>query len=78
MGRLLLILMIALLPVRGRASDVMTVASVTQPLSVASNTTELIAAHALQTRATASFDRYFEDKSASSSVGLPVAGKKRW
>ena len=62
MRRLLLILMIALLPVRGWASDVMSVASAAQQL----NTTELVAVHAPQTRARATFDGYFEDKSASS------------
>ena len=66
MRRLLLILMIALLPVRGWASDVMTVASAAQQLNVASNTTEFVATHALQTRARATFDDYFEYKPASS------------
>ena len=66
MRRLLLILMIALLPVRGWASDVMTVASATQQLSVASNTTEFVATHAIQARARATFDGYFEAKPASS------------
>ena len=66
MRRFLLILMIALLPVRGWASDVMTVASAVQQLSVAENTTELVATHALQTRARATFDGYFEAKPASS------------
>ena len=66
MRRFLLILMIALLPVRGWASDVMTVASAVQQLSVAENTAELVATHALQTRARATFDGYFEAKPASS------------
>ena len=61
MRRLLLILMIALLPVRGWASDVMTVAHAAQQL----NTTKLVATHSLQTRATATFDGYFEAKPAS-------------
>ena len=65
MRRLLLILMIALLPVRGWASDVMTVASAVQQLSVAENTTEFVATHALLTRARATFDGYFEAKPAS-------------
>ena len=63
MRRLLLILMIALLPVRGWASDVMTVASAAQQL----NATELVANHALPTRARATFDGYFEAKPASST-----------
>ena len=62
MRRILLILMIALLPVRGWASDVMSVAHAAQQL----NTTEFIATHALQTRATAIFYGYFEVKSVSS------------
>ena len=62
MRRLLLILMIALLPVRGWASDVMSVAHAAQQL----NTTELVATHELQTRATATFNAYFEVKSVSS------------
>ena len=62
MRRLLLILMIALLPVRGWASDVMTVASAAQQL----NATELVANYAIQTRTGAVFDGYFEVKPASS------------
>ena len=58
--------MIALLPVRGWASDVMSVASAAQQLSIVSSTTELVATHALQTRAKATFDGYFEGKPASS------------
>ena len=65
MRRFLLILMIALLPVRGWASDVMTVASAAQQISVASNTTEVVAAHALPTGVRATFDTYFEEKPAS-------------
>ena len=52
MRRLLLILMIALLPVRAWASDVMTVASAAQAL----NATENVATYALSTRATAHFN----------------------
>ena len=62
MRRLLLILMIALLPVRGWASDVMSVSHATQQL----NAIELVATHALQTGATDTFNGYFADKSASS------------
>jgi peptidoglycan hydrolase-like protein with peptidoglycan-binding domain len=66
MRRLLLILMIAVLPVRGWASDVMTVASAAQQLSITTSTIEFIATHALHTRARATFDGYFEEKTASS------------
>lgn len=59
---LMLILMIALLPVRGWASDVMSVAHASQQL----NTIELVATQAMQTRATATFNGYFEAKPASS------------
>ena len=62
MRRLLLILMIALLPVRGWASDVMSVGSAVQQL----NATEFVADNALQTRARGTFDGYFEAKTASS------------
>lgn len=66
MRRLLLILMIAVLPVRGWASDVMTVASAAQQLSSTTATIEFIATHALQTGARATFYGYFEAKPPSS------------
>lgn len=66
MRRLLLILMIAVLPVRGWASDVMTVASAAQQLSSTTSTIEFIATHALLTGAIATFYGYFEEKTASS------------
>ena len=62
MRRILLILMIALLPVRGWASDVMSVSHAAQQL----NAIELVATHALQTGATDTFNSYLKDKSASS------------
>ena len=58
MRRLLLILMIALLPVRAWASDVMTVASAVPAL----NAIETIAIYALSTRATARFNSEISTK----------------
>ena len=62
MRRLLLILMIALLPVRGWASDVMTVASAAQQMNAIAS----VADYAIPTRAKAEFDGYFAAKPASS------------
>ena len=58
MRRLLLILMIALLPVRAWASDVMTVASAVPALKAI----ETIASYALSTRATARFNNEISTK----------------
>ena len=62
MRRLLLILMIALLPVRGWASDVMSVSHAAQQL----NTTESVATHALRRGAIGPSNEYFSNESAPS------------
>lgn len=64
MRRLLLILMIALLPVRGWASDVMSVSHAAQQL----NAFVLVATHTQQTGASDTFNGHFADKSVP---GMP-------